>query len=136
MLDLKRWQASYSVGNWMLDNQHKVLLELCDKTIELMPEDVDEPLSYRFQYAQEDLLVCIDEHFNTEERLLKSCSKSLYEKHHEEHSHFRKSLSEKLQDVAMSRISRDDFRLFITEWWTHHILQSDKNFSQLIQRIR
>ena len=136
LLNLKKWEASYSVGNWVLDNQHKVLLGLCDETIELLPDDVDEPLDYHFSYAQEDLLVCIDEHFKTEERLLKSCSKSLYERHHEEHEHFRKSLSEKLQDVAMGKMGREEFRQFLTEWWSHHILNSDRNLTPFIQRVQ
>lgn len=135
MLDMKRWQASYSVGNWVLDNQHKVLLGLCDDVIDMLPDDVDEPLSPRFRYAQEDLMVCIDEHFKTEERLLQRCSKSLYEPHREEHERFRISLGEKLREIATGDTGREEFRHFMAEWWSLHILDSDRRFAPFIQRI-
>ena len=135
MLELSRWRSSYSVGNWVLDNQHKVLLGLCEEALELVPEDnAYESPGHRFRYAQEDLLACIDEHFRTEERLLKRCRQAAFERHHEEHTRFWKMLSQKLQEIADGNIGRDEFRQFLTEWWSHHILQSDRAFSHLIQR--
>lgn len=136
MLELNRWHSSYSVGNWVLDNQHKVLLWLCEEALELVPEDnIHESPSHRFRYAQEDLLACIDDHFRTEERLLKRCSQEVYEQHHEEHTRFWNMLSQKLQEIANGDIGREAFRQFLTEWWTHHILHSDRAFSPLIQRL-
>jgi len=135
MLDLNRWQASYSVGNWLLDNQHRVLLGLCEEAIELVPEDNRHDMpDPRFRHAQSDLLFYIDEHFKTEERMLRRCGTAIYERHHEEHAYFWQMLSEKLQEIAEGEIGRDEFRQFLTEWWSHHILQSDRGISHLIQR--
>lgn len=135
MLDLNRWHASYSVGNWLLDNQHRVLLGLCEEAIELVPED---NRSYMpdpgFRSVRDDLLYYIEEHFKTEEQMLKQYGKSIYEQHHLEHAHFWQMLSEKLQEIANGEIGREEFRQFLTEWWTHHILQSDRSFTLLIQR--
>lgn len=136
MLDLKRWKASYSVGNWLLDNQHRVLLSLCEDAIELVPEDNRRDMpDPGFRDAQDDLLFYIEEHFNTEERLLKRCGQSIYERHHKEHAYFWEMLREKLQEIANGEIGREEFRQFLTEWWSYHILQSDRSFSQVIQRI-
>ena len=137
MLELNRWHSSYSIGNWVLDNQHRVLLLLCEEALELVPEDnVHESPSHRFRYAREDLLACIDDHFRTEERLLEQCSRVVYERHHEEHIHFWNMLSLKLQEIADGEIGRNEFRQFLTEWWSHHILHSDRAFTSLIQRLR
>lgn len=137
MLELARWHSSYSIGNWMLDNQHRVLLGLCEEVLDLVPEDnVHESPSHRFRYAREELLVCIEDHFRTEERLLKRCSKVVYERHHEEHAHFWDMLHVKLQEIANGEIGRDEFRQFLTEWWSQHILHSDRALTALIQRLR
>lgn len=135
MLDLKRWRAGYSVGNWLLDNQHRVLLDLCDEAIELVPMDkLCDMLDPKFQSTRGDLLFYIEEHFKTEERLLRQYAKSISEQHHDEHRYFWQMLNEKLQEIANGEIGREEFRQFLTEWWTYHILQSDRKFSQLIQR--
>ena len=91
-------------------------------------------LDPRFQSSREDLLFYIEEHFKTEERLLRLYAKSTYEQHHEEHRYFWQMLNEKLQEIANGEIGREEFRQFLTEWWTYHILQSDRKFSNLIQR--
>ena len=135
VLDLKRWRAGYSVGNWLLDNQHRVLLGLCDEAIELVPKDkLCDMLDPKFQSARDDLLFYIQEHFKTEERLLRLYAKSIHEQHYDEHRYFWQLLNEKLQEIANGEIGREEFRQFLTEWWTYHILQSDRKFSHLIQR--
>lgn len=135
MLDLHGWKASYSVGNWLLDNQHRVLLDLCEEAIALVPEDnCQHSPDPGFRYVRDDLLFYIDEHFRTEERLLKRCGKSLYERHHEEHAVFWQMLGDKLQQIANGEIGREGFRQFLTDWWSQHILQSDRSFSEFIQR--
>lgn len=134
MLDLRKWQASYSVGNWVLDNQHKVLLGLCADALELVPEGTGEQPNERFRYAQEDLLACIEDHFETEERLLKQFSRAAYEHHHAEHVQFWNLLSGKLREVNNGEIDRHDLHTFLVNWWSNHIFQSDRAFSHLIQR--
>ncbi len=135
MLELNHWKSSYSVGHWVLDNQHRVLLGLCADALELLPEDTKEKPNHRFRYVQEELLACIEEHFETEERLLKLISRPVYEQHRLEHENFWVQLSAYLEQVAQGEIDRDALRSFFIEWWTEHILNSDRAFSQLIQRI-
>ncbi|MBS1144139.1 MAG: Hemerythrin [Proteobacteria bacterium] len=135
MLELNHWKSSYSVGHWVLDNQHRVLLSLCADALDLMPEDLSEKPGHRFHHAQEELLSCIEEHFKTEERLLKQLGGSVYEHHRLEHQGFSRQLSNYLDQVDKGEIDRDSLQTFFVEWWTGHILNSDRAFSNAIQRI-
>lgn len=135
MLELNHWKSSYSVGHWVLDNQHRVLLSLCADALELLPENVMEKPGHRFHSAQEELLSCIEEHFKTEERLLKQLDNSLYERHRLEHQGFWIQLSDYLDQVDKGEVDRDTLHGFFVEWWSGHILNSDRAFSHAIQRL-
>ncbi|KAB2926192.1 MAG: hypothetical protein F9K30_06760 [Dechloromonas sp.] len=137
MLELNRWHSSYSIGNWVLDNQHRLLLLLCDEAVHQVPDDnVHESPGPRFRPARDELLACLDDHFRTEERLLERCSVLVYEPHHAEHVHFLRMLDARLQEVANGEIGRGVFRQFLVAWWSQHILHADRAIAPLIQRLR
>lgn len=64
------WQPSYSVGNQVLDDQHKNLLSLCKKAILCMSENSPENVEL-FHDILGELSNYVRTHFNTEEALMK-----------------------------------------------------------------
>jgi hemerythrin len=133
--DFTRWQPSYSVGNWVLDNQHKVIFGLCKEAIESVP-DGSQGLAVQFRVIRNDLLGCVEEHFGTEETLLRHCRYPLLEKHQEEHLDFQIKLAKFLMSTAMGKVRQADLHRFLSHWWCEHILSSDKEFAGSIHRVR
>lgn len=133
--DFTQWQSSYSVGNWVLNNQHKVLLSLCKQTIDCVAEG---RLGYvgPFSLIRDDLLDSVDEHFRTEENLLGSCAYPLLAQHKEEHAASQVMLTKFLLSASSGDIERRALHDFLSQWWFHHVLESDKKFTGAIQRVR
>lgn len=134
-LDFTQWQTCYSVENWMLNNQHKVLLSLCGQIIECVPDD-GLGLLGRFSIIRNDLLESVDEHFRTEENLLRNCAYPQLLQHTEEHLESRIGLTEFLISATNPEwIDKEALSRFLAQWWFHHILESDKKFVGAIHRV-
>lgn len=128
MQNLTYWERSYSVGNWMLDNQHRNIMILCQQTIDRIA--VDQP----FRSAGSELLIFTGEHFSAEERLLAMTGYATLEHHREEHRRCLAALEQMLDDAASGRISPEMLGDALSLWCVGHILDSDRQFSPFIQR--
>jgi len=133
--DFTCWESSYSVGNWVLDNQHKVILSLCRDAIESVPYG-DQGIATHFHLIRDELIDSVENHFGTEETLLRHCRYPLLENHREEHSEFQIRLTKFLAATASGRIKQADLHQFLSQWWFEHILSSDKKFAGSIHRVR
>jgi len=133
--DFTRWQSSYSIGNWVLDNQHKVIFGLCKEAIEWVP-DGSQGVAAHFHVIRNDLLDCVEEHCGTEESLLRHCRYPELEKHQEEHRAFQIGLAKFLTSAALGKVNQAGLHLFLSHWWCEHILSSDKEFARSIHRVR
>jgi len=133
--DFTRWESSYSVGNWVLDNQHKVILSLFNDAIESVPSG-SQVVATHFRVIQNDLIDCVEDHFGTEESLLRNCRYPLWENHREEHSECQARLMNFLAATASGKVKQADFHDFLSQWWFEHIMNSDKKFAGSIHRVR
>lgn len=132
--DFTQWQASYGVGNWLLNNQHKVLLGLCSQIIECVAED-GEGFVGRFSLIRDDLLDSVEEHFRTEENLLRNCAYPLLLEHVQEHRESRLRLGKFLISMTSSApVDKEAINDFLSRWWCHHVLDSDRKFVGAIHR--
>lgn len=133
--DFTRWQAGYSVGNWMLDNQHKVLLSLCKQTLDCVSDDGRDFVG-QFSIFRDDLLDSLDAHCRSEENLLSSCAYPLLAQHKEEHRESQSRLNRFLLSASAGETGKAELHELLAQWWMHHILESDKQFAGAIQRVR
>ena len=133
--DFTRWESSYSVGNWVLDNQHKVILSMFNDAIENVPSG-SQGVAAHFRVIQNDLIDCVEDHFGTEESLLRHCRYPLWENHREEHSECQIRLINFLAATASGKVGQADFHDFLSQWWFEHIINSDKKFAGSIHRVR
>lgn len=129
MQNLTHWERSYSVGNWMLDNQHRSIMILCQQTIDRIA--VDQP----FRSVANELLVFTGEHFSAEEKLLSMTRYAGLGQHREEHRRCLAALGKMLEDAASGRISPASLSDALSCWCMGHILDSDRQFSPFIQRL-
>jgi len=128
MQNLTHWERSYSVGNWMLDNQHRNIMSLCQQIIDRI--DLEQP----FRSAGSDLLAFAGEHFSAEEKLLAMTGYAALDHHREEHRRCLAALEKMLDDAAAGRISPETLGEALSRWCMGHILESDRHFSPFIQR--
>lgn len=127
------WQPRFSVGNPVLDGQHKRLLGLCKEAIECM-SDNDLDSVPRFHSILNALAAYVDEHFRTEEAMLRRCGYPLVEHHIEEHNEYEARLVEFLVSATMGEMNKEELHHYLSNWWYEHIMCSDKQYSVFLQR--
>lgn len=133
--DFTQWQSSYSVGNWVVNNQHKVILSLCGQIIDCVADD-GQGFVGRFSVVRDDLLDCVEEHFRTEENLLRHCAYPLLPQHIEEHLESRSRLTGFLLSLSSpAPVDQAALNGFLSQWWFHHVLESDRKFAGAIVRV-
>lgn len=121
-----QWKDEYSVGNELLDGQHRRLIELVDALGG--DADLGEVLDGLRQYG--------DAHFRAEEDLLQTTDYPDLEKHRSYHDAFRTWL----EDVAEAHRSggtgapaREDVQSYLRVWLANHLLVYDKAFEPYLK---
>jgi hemerythrin len=124
------WDPTYSVGNDVLDDQHKIIFDICDRLHQLV--------SNESALSKEQYLEFIDEairfartHFHTEEHYLRKNRFPHLEAHIEEHRQFMERLSDLQAKVQDEKILADHFGTILRTWLRDHILHSDFEYKSL-----
>lgn len=129
MQDLSHWERSYSVGNWMLDNQHRNILALCQQTMDRIADDLS------FNSVGQELLVVTAEHFSAEEKVLELTGYLAFARHREEHRQCQTALAKMFADAHAGLITPEALSDYLPRWCMGHILESDRHFAPFIQRL-
>jgi hemerythrin len=123
------WKAEYSVDVSALDDQHKELFKLLDDLNEALAKDE----SVDVDFALTKMHVYMLFHFSSEEHLLAKYGFPKLDLHVEEHrkfkarvEEFKRCFSENKQMLAV------EIRDYLTEWFTNHILETDKEYSAFL----
>lgn len=133
-LNFTEWKPDYSVGNWVLDSQHKQLLRLCRQSISCMDDESREGIS-KFHIILNELSEYVDIHFQSEEVILKGCNYALLAGHKEEHLAYQEQLATFLKAATTGEINKQGLAHYLSQWWSEHILSSDKQYMNAIQRV-
>lgn len=117
------WNDSFSVGNQILDDQHKMLLRICQRVDECShsndcADEIHQVLNELMQYAVK--------HFLTEEKLLKACKFPMLDAHIEEHREYEETLTDLLMSATHGDIRTNETIEYVLRWWRDHILGSDR----------
>lgn len=124
--DKIEWQDDFSVGVKVLDDDHKRLISIINRT----SEDAWNGVST--QWAIKELQVYASYHFRREETKLKRIEFTEFAAHKKEHQSFIKWL----ETVSMTYRMNSETEYFLTEtinsylhdWLIHHILESDMKY--------
>jgi hemerythrin len=116
-----------SVGDALLDSQHKQLVDLLNSFSDLMtPQDVARSIAVMLSYA--------DRHFLDEEAALARAGYPLLEQQRSEHRVFMLKAAE-FSDQSADRISLHiQLVTYLTRWLIHHILCEDMKFKPYLLR--
>lgn len=126
------FKEEYKTGIDFIDEQHKVLFEIADKTYNLLKND--------FTLDKYDKIVALIEelqnytvfHFNAEEEYMKSINYKRMFTQKVEHDAFIK----RIKDVDFKKIDHDQDEYIISilqllnDWLTGHIFENDKLIGQ------
>ncbi len=118
------WRDCYSVGNAIIDQQHKKMLLLCAES-EICLESTGPEGCEKFHGLLNEMAVCAREHFAKEEELLLARHYPMVAEHAEEHEQFQIALIDFQFSAVHGELDKTGVFRFLSEWWIHHILVSD-----------
>ena len=125
------WSEEYSVGVHSLDEQHKRLIgfiNTLNKSDGVSSEELHGILNDMATYARE--------HLDYEEKLLNENGYPEKEKHSKLHNEFMDALSEySLEVIEDNAAVMSELRLFLEDWWQHHILEEDMKYKAFFEEI-
>ena len=126
------FKEEYKTGIDFIDEQHKVLFEIADKTYNLLKNDLTLDKYDKIVTLIEELQNYTVFHFNAEEEYMKSINYKKMFTQKVEHDAFIK----RIKDVDFSKIDQDQDEYIISilqllnDWLTGHIFENDKLIGQ------
>lgn len=121
------WKDDYSVGNAVLDSQHRELMELVNRL------DGDEPLSLLL----EELARYAAIHFRTEEKLLQAVGYPDLDQQKFQHKAFRAWLDRTLADWDSGGerlVASRDLKAYLRVWIANHLQVYDAAFKPWLKK--
>lgn len=124
MVQLIKWSAKYNIGNFVIDHQHKKLVQLINNLSEINHQKLVIPDLLEAYY--QDVANYIKFHFTTEENFMFTCRYSELENHKIMHQNFIKTVEHlKLQTDKGLDPHGDKLCLFLKDWLLTHIAVED-----------
>ncbi len=127
-----KWDDKYSVGISMIDEEHKKLIGIINKTIHAKEhcdnkKELMEVLGEMTEYALE--------HFKTEEDYMNKFNYPEYHSHSEEHNDFlTKTLAFSDRVVKGEYHVSNELIEYLKQWIVHHIQVTDKKYEDCFKR--
>lgn len=124
-MPLFNWGSQYETGIFVIDVQHKKLVEAINNLHDAMKEGKGK------DKAQSILDFLVDytvQHFNTEENLMKQKNYSDYTNHKFAHDKLVKEVAEMRSRYIEGKVLPMQLSGFLTDWLKNHILNTDKKY--------
>ncbi|MFQ5646832.1 MAG: bacteriohemerythrin [bacterium] len=121
------WLDEYSVKVKTLDEDHQKLAALINKMYQTLDTEKDnaslgEIFNESFYYTEH--------HFSKEEKLMEKYYYPFLPEHKKQHDKFLKNLTRLHSDYIDNKfIIRLDTLLFLTKWWTEHVMEHDMKYA-------
>ncbi len=126
-----KWLNFYSVGNDEIDNQHKKLIELINKTYDLLSSNEKIEKLNEIIAELEDYAIY---HFKTEEEKFEKYQYPNKEEHINEHKEFIKKVKQYKDCIKKEKqIRKFDIFNFLRNWLHTHIVKKDKDYAKFFK---
>jgi len=124
------WSDDFSVGVDDMDYQHKRLVGMINRLIDLTLLTRAEPTAIKTAYSKElsDMVHYAAVHFDAEERYLKSIAYAEFDNHLEEHKSFADKAAQLEREAAQGALDIPGTSQFLQNWLSGHILHSDMDY--------
>lgn len=131
-MDNITWSPNFSVGNTLLDNQHKKIIEIINQI--LTESEIKGGAGTVFELV-DSLAQYASEHFSTEEALLAECGYLELEEHRAEHNEYRNNTTKFfIGAVDEDGTISNEILQFVVDWWFNHILRSDMAYKPFLSK--
>jgi hemerythrin len=119
------WDKSYSVGNEMIDTQHRHLFDLGNDMQNIQLCDVTRTIMNLYKHTIE--------HFDTEEQHMKAIGYPKLEQHRELHNGLITGLNNLIEKPIATNVGLESLKKFVYNWIIDHILNQDKKYFEFYQ---
>ncbi len=117
-------QERYGIGNPVIDQQHREVLDIVNQVIDAQEEKDDdgaiEVLMRMNEYASY--------HFSTEEDMLQVVDFPELEAHRKLHADFTEQVSQFMIAATQGDLILGEILQYLRGWWEEHILDEDQQF--------
>ena len=123
-----KWDKSWELGVFFIDDQHKKLVDVVNKIATSQLTDVYELISILIKYATE--------HFSAEEELMINIDYPYIMSQKQEHRLFVRALLEysfRLNDDEDKQALHEEVSGFVAKWFAYHLLKTDKKLADFIK---
>ncbi|MBQ4331211.1 MAG: hemerythrin family protein [Spirochaetaceae bacterium] len=125
-----KWEKKYELGIPLIDKQHRHLVELCNKLRrDLKDFSSQEGIDWHVSLANtlKELASYTQEHFSTEEKLMKACNYMDYDIHRSQHIKFVEQVTKQLMTFDLATLQEAYSLLdFLRDWILSHVACEDK----------
>jgi hemerythrin len=122
------WKDDYSVGNLILDEQHKELIRMTAELYEACRQGGDTEKA-SFMKTIRGAAQYVREHFSTEEKIMKEVNYPDYRAHKKEHEDFINEVLRQAKNYEHNKpFVPSAFVKFLLEWILTHVVGSDKKY--------
>lgn len=129
------WDERFTTGVEIVDKQHRGLIRILNELYKGIGEGYGEPV---LQGIFGELQRYADNHFDTEERLLKVHGVASHHRaeHVIRHVAYRRRIEElKVRHGSGERLIPIQVLAFVCDWWLEHILTCDRVFESLADGV-
>lgn len=128
-----RWEDAFTVGNEVIDQQHKELIGIINQLIDdpeagYTSETISDLLTQATRYAVE--------HFRAEEAYMEEIRYPSLAVHRQEHKNFLIKITNATMHVMEKKEGPTDLLFFFKTWFVHHILYSDMKYKRYLDERR
>ena len=129
------WRDEFATGVEEIDEQHKILIHTLHEANQLLASDSS---AEALDKITRDLLAYALYHFDTDEELMQQYGYSEQEEDLEAHLTQHRNFSAKVVSIredlkSGTLISRESLLGFLSDWLSHHILNTDKKLGAHIR---
>ena len=119
------WDNSYSVGNEVIDSQHRRLFDLGNEIQSIQLSEVTRTIMNLYKHTRQ--------HFDTEEQHMKAIGYPKLEQHRELHNGLISGLNNLIEKPINTNIGLEGLKKFVYNWIIDHILNHDKKYFEFYQ---
>ena len=133
-MGLIQWSEKYSVGNELIDEQHKKWIEIYNTAHEKMMSS-DETLFRSIGVdALTEMKAYAEYHFSSEENFMESIGFDQLESHKRLHNVFRNRIEKIILDIHKgNHVLNSEIIKTVENWLVNHILTEDQKIKTLIK---
>ena len=133
--DLITWSDKLSCGIKIIDDQHKVLVNLVNEMFQNSTGNSVQEHNY-FNLVIQEAVKYVKIHFASEEKIMNAVKFHGYADHKKEHESFVLEVVKNIKDFQEGkRLTLFSFTRFLKDWILSHIAVMDKQYFEYVKKI-